>query len=380
MPSGRVVVDFIVRHRLVVALIVMLVVAMIALLATKGRRMERMTTPFTATTSLSVTKRPWGVCFTRDGAHMFVGTSVALEVYKVNWTTTPPTFDMVKRLKVRDAKFHGLALSNSGNVLVSGNDTFISTYDVNGLIAAPSTTTRPALLARATIPPGVKKGASEVLFSQDDAYVFVTMEYGKMMVVYDARTLAQVRTVPTNKLPVGLTLLQHPTEGALLLFTSQYKEGRPYCSPTGQSTDCSGTLTIVSLTSWASREVDVGCCPVRVAATGGKIFITARGENKVRVLDLNFKPVGEIPTGPAPVSVKATNDGRVLVVTASDRFSTPPRNGKVHFFDPVSLRELATADGGKFPRTVGVAPNGWVAVANFNSDSVQMFNPTPLLT
>lgn len=351
-----------------VALVVLLVGALLA------RPSERLTpmppgavTPPAAVT-LPVSTRPFGACFTGDGSYLFVGTSKKLTVLRADWTQPVPAFSLVKNVTVGDLGFYGLALSNSGKVLAAANKTGVSIFDVDRLV----TPGKSALLARADTP---AEGALEVLFSPDDKYLFTCLEYGRSVLVLDAATLQTVRMLPAHKLPVGLTMLQHPVKGTMLLFVAQFKRGQPNC-PT---TQCSGTLTAVSLSTWETVEVAAGCCPVRVEVGGDKIFITARGEDKVRVMDLDFNPVGEAPTGPAPVGMKLAAGGRVLVVVASNRFSKPPANGKVHFYSADTLQELATVSAGKFPRGVGVAPNGWVAVTNFSSASVDLHNAAALL-
>ncbi len=317
-------------------------------------------TPAPGTTStMATTPKPWGVCFTKDGQYMFVG-GRHLVVYR----RTGMTFTEVRRV-VNRGVFHGLALSNSGALLATGNDTSVTLFDVAKLLDP----TADAFL-RST---PTKKGASEVLFSSDDAALFVTLEYDQGVLALGVPALQQTRRISADRLPVGMAL--HTLAGKpVVLFTAQVKPGRPYC-PTA---DCSGTLSAIDVAALSKAvSVDVGCCPVRVDSNGERVFVTARGEDRVKVLDKSLQPIGQIPTGPAPVGVKLAAGGTVLVVTASNRFSSDP--GLVHFFDAVTLEEIATIPAQRFPRGVAVAPDGLVAVTNFTSGTLMLVNLPPLM-
>ncbi len=298
---------------------------------------------------MATAQSPWGVCFTKDGQYMFVG-GKRLIVYRRDGST----FTEVRKVGFEGGVFHGLALSNSGTLLASGNNTSVKLFDVSKLID-PSA----KALLRST---QTQKGASEVLFSSDDATLFVTLEYGEGMVALDVATLQRVRHISSDRLPVGMA--RHTLDGKpVVLFTTQFQTGKPYC-PT---TDCSGTLNVVDVaTLTKTASVPAGCCPVRVASNGERVFVTARGEDRVKVLDKALQPVGQIPTGPAPVGIALA--GNVLVVTASNRFSEDP--GFVHFFDANTFKEIAKLEAQKFPRGVAVAPDGLVVVTNFKSDTL----------
>jgi hypothetical protein len=126
-----------------------------------------------------------------------------------------------------------------------------------------------------------------------------------------------------------------------------------------------------------------GCSPVRlvISADGQRLFVTARGDNRVLVFDarkLETDPdhalLHAFPSGgELPVGLRLTAAGRLLVVANSNRFNASP--GNIAVLDAETGRILVRFKAGTFPRNVEAAPNGMTFVTDFASNAVEVLPP-----
>jgi DNA-binding beta-propeller fold protein YncE len=230
-------------------------------------------------------------------------------------------------------------------------------------------------------------GATELALSPDGRYAFVSLEDSGQIAVFD---LAQALTrglgsaglvgyVRVNPYPVGLAV---SPDGRYLYATSELQPG-----------SSEGALATIDL---AQAEVDpshavvstvaAGCSPVRVIATGRRVYVTARGSDAV--LSFSASALVNHPSqalqgwarvGEAPVGLVWLKDhGGVLVVADSNRFDTPGKTADLAVLDvPAGGRMhlagyVAVPSAGSFPRDMAVnLRDGDVLVCNFNSGQLE---------
>jgi DNA-binding beta-propeller fold protein YncE len=116
-------------------------------------------------------------------------------------------------------------------------------------------------------------------------------------------------------------------------------------------------------------EVEAGCSPVReaVSADGGRVYVTARGDDRVLVYDAQLLAtaperafVAAIPSGGrAPVGLKLLGNG-LLLVADSNRFAPgQPGNAVViDVADPAKTKVVQTIATGEFPRNITASADG----------------------
>jgi DNA-binding beta-propeller fold protein YncE len=229
-------------------------------------------------------------------------------------------------------------------------------------------------------------GATELTLSPDGRYAFVSLEYSAEIAVFDlAQALKQglgnaglVGYVPVNPYPVGLAI---SPGGRYLYATSELGPG-----------SSQGALATINL---AQAEVDpshalvstvaAGCSPVRVIATGTRVYVTARGSDAVisfsaaaLVNDPSQALQSWARVGEAPVGLVSLKNGGVLVVADSNRFTTPGMTADLAVLDVSASGRMhlagyvAVPSAGSFPRDMAVNPsNGDVLVCNFNSGQLE---------
>jgi DNA-binding beta-propeller fold protein YncE len=123
-----------------------------------------------------------------------------------------------------------------------------------------------------------------------------------------------------------------------------------------------------------------GCSPVRlvISADGQRVFVSARGENRVLVFDarkLETDPDHALlhalsSGGESPVGLQLSADGRRLVVADSNRFNTAP--GAIAVLDAETGQLLALFKAGTFPRNVETTPDGTTFVTDFVSNAIEV--------
>jgi DNA-binding beta-propeller fold protein YncE len=113
-------------------------------------------------------------------------------------------------------------------------------------------------------------------------------------------------------------------------------------------------------------QVEAGCSPVReaVSADGARVYVTARGDDRVLVYDAKLLETAPeraflqaLPSGgKAPVGLALFGDG-LLLVADSNRFA-PRQPGSAAVIDLASGKLLQTLPTGEFPRNITLSQDG----------------------
>jgi DNA-binding beta-propeller fold protein YncE len=122
-----------------------------------------------------------------------------------------------------------------------------------------------------------------------------------------------------------------------------------------------------------------------ISPAGDRVYVTARNSNSLLAFDatklLNDSAhalIGSVPVGQSPVGVAVVNDGKQVVVTNSNRFSSD-RTARQTLtvieasrVDSGQAAVMGTLPAGAFPREFGQAPDGrTLFVANYGSNEIE---------
>jgi len=134
------------------------------------------------------------------------------------------------------------------------------------------------------------------------------------------------------------------------------------------------------------RRVPAGCSPARIVASRetGRVYVTARGSNEL--LSFTERELcgsgggsrGEHMTvGQSPVGVALVDGGRKVVVAGSDRFHTSPSASALYVVDSAQIGSNRTPVGSipsqGFPREIRATADGrTLLVTNFDGGSLQI--------
>ena len=341
---------------------------------------------------ISTAPNPFGAASAIDGRFGFLTTGrPAIEVI----SGLPADARVARTVNLSTAtQPSGLALTPDGRYLLAANTDGALVFSVARL----ETGAAQPLLGTLSPPPGPRLqagGAIEVASSRDGRYVFVSLEGGGRIAVYDvAAAIADgfrhsqlIGTVPVGVAPVGLAV---SPDDRWLYATSEV--GGP-----GSRTvrgDRDGTVTAISIPS-AERDpahaavasVYAGCAPVRVttARDGSLVLVTARESDELLAYSAAKLQRGgagallaAVRVGEAPVGLAVADGGARVVVADSNRFNLPTARTGLTVVDlqamlshrPSIVGELAA---GAFPRDLAVTPDGrTVLVADFASSQMQV--------
>lgn len=348
---------------------------------------------------------PFGVATTPNGRWSFVveelgsrPVSVASAVAVFSDTRSGPR--LVRTFALPGTAL-GVGLADDGRyLLAAGGDgaTVVSTA------AAEAGAPRPVLgtLSEPAQDQGAG-GAIEVTSSLDGHYVFVSLEDGSQVAVYDLRAAladhlrgaGYVGSVAVGHAPVGMAL---SPDGRLLYVISEIAAGGQ--QPGGGYRGTHGTLSVISVAS-AARDpgeavlasVSAHCSPVRVAvsADGRTVWVTARGDNQLLAFSaarLRSDPahalLAAVRVGEAPVGLALVGGGRAIVVGDSNRFNAPGGRATLTVVDAAAALAhrpavIGTIAAGSFPREMSPEPDGrTLLVANYGSQQLEAVNVSAL--
>jgi DNA-binding beta-propeller fold protein YncE len=134
------------------------------------------------------------------------------------------------------------------------------------------------------------------------------------------------------------------------------------------------------------RRVPAGCSPARIVASPetGRVYVTARGSNELLTFterELTASAASaqaeHMTVGQSPVGVALVDDGRKVVVAGSDRFHTGASASALYVVDCAKIGSNRTPVGSipsqGFPREIRATADGrTLLVTNFDGGSLQI--------
>jgi DNA-binding beta-propeller fold protein YncE len=134
------------------------------------------------------------------------------------------------------------------------------------------------------------------------------------------------------------------------------------------------------------RRVPAGCSPARIVASSetGRVYVTARGSNQLLTFterELAGSGAGargeHMNVGQSPVGVALVDDGRKVVVAGSDRFHTGPSASALYVVDSAKIGSdrapVGSIPSRGFPREIRATADGrTLLVTNFDGGSLQI--------
>lgn len=254
--------------------------------------------------------------------------------------------------------------------------------------------------------------AIELALSQDERYIFVANEnLGTIGVInmqriraHDFSPSALVGFVPVNIGPLninsGAVGLAVSPDNRYLYVTSRIDTG----DPSSQKTACygypPGTLSMIDIARAEQHPAHavlthlfVGCGPVRVvlSPSGDIAWVTVQEDNVVKAFstarlqrDSARAQLAAMPTGEAPTGETLVDNGAVLVVTNSNRFSQPQVPQTLTVFNTKQALQGkttigATIDVGAFPRELTLEASGQILfLTNYNSNTLSIIDVAKL--
>jgi DNA-binding beta-propeller fold protein YncE len=247
-------------------------------------------------------------------------------------------------------------------------------------------------------------GQFEVALSPDDRYAFVSDELTGAVSVFDlARALHGGFSVPGVISPPGVAVgIVHLAPDPVGVAVSP--DGRLLYVTTEGGYGQHGRLWIID-TARAERgdighavlaNAPAGCQPVRVALApnGSEVWVTALQSNALLAFNaksLQAHPASAlqavVPVGSEPVGLALVDQGHVALVANSNRGIVPGTRSDraqtitvVNTYAALAHRPAVIGEirAGLYPRDLNVNPvTGQVLVANFNSNTVEVFRQPP---
>jgi DNA-binding beta-propeller fold protein YncE len=350
------------------------------------------------TTMLPVAGAPFGVATTSDGRWSFVDELGAGGSRVAVFSDARGVPRLVRSIPLPTSAV-GNALTDDGRYLLAADGG--SGAAVVSVVRAEGGAANPVLgrLERTAPRKGARLGALgggaiEAAGSRDGRYVFVSVEYGDAVAVYDLQTAltdhfsrgSYLGSVPLGRAVVGMAV---SPDGRWLYVTSEIAAG-------ARTLSSAGTLSVISI---AKAEQDparsvvataqAGCQPVRVvvSADGRTVWVTARASDALLAFSaakLIRSParalLAAVRVGEAPVGLALVRHGSLVVVADSNRFSAHGAHAALTVVDAAAALAqrpaiVGTIPAGLFPREMSLVPPGrTLLVGNFASDQLEAVN------
>lgn len=363
---------------------------------------------------VSMLGAPFAVTTTLDGAYVFVSVNVSQGVgnngieilarsifgYVYAGFVPLPTPPL------------GLTLSRDGSLLLAAADTGVAFIDVQRAITGQPG----AFLGSQFL--GANATTIEVAITPDQNYIFAANEFvnpngssppGTISVINRANALqsgfassAVIGQIPAEIHPVGLAI---SPDGLRLYITNETANpGTVGYNPnacniqTGPGVSvpsAAGTIQVVSIPdavifpslSVVSRAV-VGCNPVRIklSAAGDVAWVSMRGGGHLKAFNTStLALIASVPVGIQPVGVQLFNNGGLIAVANSARF-TGGLDGTVSIVStadalsnlPSTLKSFTV---GQFPREWALSPDGSkLFLTEYGSFTLDIFDVPTLVS
>jgi len=304
-----------------------------------------------------------------------------------------PVPSLIRQVPVAAAGLLGEALTPGDRYLLVANDG--SGADVLSVPELEQGGKHP-LVGTLAAPAGAQlPGSIEAAVSPDGDFVFVSLEEGSSIAVFNLRRALSagfsaadyVGSIPAEPGPVGLAF---SPDGRRLYSTSEASAAR------GQV----GTLTVISVPTAESdpaasvvSRVAAGCNPVRViSSTDGRVvWVTARASNSLLAFSadrLRTDPahalLADVRVGELPVGLALVRNGTRMVAADSNRFTYAGASASLAVVDVSDALKgrpalLGYLPAGGLPRQMAVEQGGQtLLVTNFDSSQLESVNVADL--
>jgi hypothetical protein len=297
--------------------------------------------------------QPFAIRESHDGKYTFVTVGGGIAVMQ---NGTGPTPTLIRTIPIAHAD-KGLAITDNDQYLLAASASGAVVIDIAKVEQGASDVVVGTLASTA----GSKAGAVQVLTSEDDKYVFVTLQFAQKMAVFNlAKALSSGFTAPNvfvGYVPLGVQPVGIARSGNTLYVTSFQAKPGPAPAP--------GTLSVVSMSGAETKPrtavkstVAAGCSPARIVVSddSSTVWVTARDSNAVlgfSAAKLISAPssalVARVSVGQGPIGLTLTAGGKRLVVADSNQASTSGASGDL------AVISTAQALAGK-PALLGVIP------------------------
>jgi DNA-binding beta-propeller fold protein YncE len=407
------------RIPLALALVGLLAFSPTATLAADNNQNPSLKPP--APVDIALPGLPFGVSMSHDGNWIFVailggrgGKAGVAIIGKENGK-----FALKRMADLGDGPA-GIVLTHDGKNLIGAMGNSVLVLDTARLISGEGD---PVV---AKIVDSGQTGVIYVNVTADDKTLFVSNEGSATISVIDLERVRShgfdaqvvVGRIPVGLAPIALTFspdgrwLYTTSEGASpdwnwparvkvenhgprygpLPHTTQGENRRPAPANTREAAGAVVVVDVVRARTDPAHSVvarvPAGSSPVRMAISpdGGRIYVTARGENALLVFDtakLQSDPdhalVGRETVGAAPVPVAVIQGGKTVVVGNSNRFNRSSDSSTLTVLDATRLAHgpavIGTIPCGSFPRELCVSTDGkTLCVTNFRSSTLEIID------
>jgi YVTN family beta-propeller protein len=187
--------------------------------------------------------------------------------------------------------------------------------------------------------------------------VYVSNEDSNDVTVIDGATNAVMATIPVGKRPRGIRV---SADGRTLYAATS---GSPKCPPTMSEEACEaqiadkrldGITVVDTAARTVTRVLPSGSDPEQFDVVSGRIFVSNEDANTASVVELATGEIFSVPVGREPEGVRASPDGRFVLVTAET-------DHNVTILDGTSGVALGTVEVGLRPRDIAFSPDGTLA-------------------
>ncbi len=336
---------------------------------------------------------PFGIVASRDGKFVFAVNNTSVRVF-----STSPSGALTYRWQYTIASAPLVATAatlttNGKYMLVAAGNGIVALSVAEGEAGASG-----MQVGAMTVPNITGYGrAISVAVSPDDKYAFVTLQYRKVMAVFNLNGAANsgnfsgasyVGSVQLGAQPVGIT----PSPDGKYLYVTSFMGG-----PSGQ-----GLLNVLSLpkaeTSPASSviaQVSAGCNPARIAVSSDSstVWLTTRQSNTLLAFSAaklaststaSKAIIAEVPVGQTPIGLALVKGGSRIVVADTDLNAVGPSNDNLAVLDTAKALAgkaavLGYIPSGLMPHEMTVSPNGmFLYVTDVGSAQIQVVDLSKL--
>jgi DNA-binding beta-propeller fold protein YncE len=342
------------------------------------------------TASLALPGAPFAAMPTADGCTIFVSLTARGVAHIAVVQRAGGNLSLAHDVAIAAGLAGGMALSHDGKTLALANGSGVVLFDTARLMAGDGTAlasagdgNNPGSIYAAITPD------DRLLFVSDENIAGLSVyDLAKLR----GGNSGAIGRVATGFAPVGLAISPDGrTLYSTSEIATPAMGGAESCAGEGGNRHSTrqGILTVVDVAKAATSpdgsvlaRIPAGCDPVRVALSGdrARAYVTARGEDAVLAFD-TANPAGppaRIAVGKAPVGIAVA--GERVIAADSNRFAPPGRNREwLSVIDDGAKVMVGAVPAGLFPRELKATADGkTLLVTNFASNSLELVDLTRL--